>query len=163
MKNTSYRKLINDEDRKWVKNLIKKYWGSEKVVVHGAIYYPSELEGFIAENKSEKQGLITYNIENGSCEIITLNTIVENTGIGTNLVKLVIDEARLRECDKVWLITTNDNLRAIDFYRKLGFILSRVYPDAVANSRKIKPEIPLIGENGVPIRDELEFVLNLTQ
>jgi ribosomal protein S18 acetylase RimI-like enzyme len=42
------------------------------------------------------------------------------------------------------LITTNDNLRAIGFYQRLGYQLVNVYPNAVEKSRKIKSEIPLI-------------------
>jgi len=32
-----------------------------------------------------------------------------------------------------------------------------LYCGAVQQARKIKPEIPLLGENGIPIRDELEL------
>ena len=32
-----------------------------------------------------------------------------------------------------------------------------VYPDAVENSRQLKPEIPLVGNDGIPIRDEIEL------
>jgi hypothetical protein len=53
------------------------------------------------------------------------------------------------------LITTNDNLHALGFYQKRGYVLTKLYPDIVKEARKIKPEIPLVSENGIPIRDEL--------
>lgn len=160
MKNISYKEVSND-DRKWVHAFIKKYWSSDKVVVHNTIYYPENLDGFFAEYKSKKIGLITYLIKDKKCEIVTINSLIENQGIGSNLVELVINDAKKKRCKNVWLITTNDNINAICFYLKLGFYLIKVYPDALTESRKIKPEIPIIGANGIPMRDELEFTYHL--
>jgi diamine N-acetyltransferase len=42
-------------------------------------------------------------------------------GIGRELMKACISEARQRECDKVWLGVWEKNHRAIDFYAKWGF------------------------------------------
>jgi N-acetylglutamate synthase-like GNAT family acetyltransferase len=153
-----YRKLRN-YDKEWVTNFIRYHWGSESVVVHKTIYYPAKLKGFIVEAKREKIGLVTFKILNSNCEIVTLNSTRENEGIATRLVNKVIAEAKKAKCKKVWLITTNDNIKAIYFYQKLGFQLVKVYPDAVAESRKLKSDIPRKGENGIPIRDELEFCL----
>jgi len=36
-----------------------------------------------------------------------------------------------------------------------------VHRDAVAAARALKPEIPLIGDDGIPIRDEIELELTL--
>jgi N-acetylglutamate synthase-like GNAT family acetyltransferase len=160
MSNISYRKIIS-EDKDWIKKFIQKYWGSEQIVVHKTKYYPSILKGFLAESSEEKIGLITYKIENKKCEIVTLNSLKENKGIGSQLVNLVIEEAKEKDCKKVWLITTNDNIKAIYFYQKLGFQLKKVYPNAVEESRRIKPEIPLVNEEGIPIRDELKFQLEI--
>ncbi|OGC91897.1 MAG: hypothetical protein A2142_01565 [candidate division Zixibacteria bacterium RBG_16_48_11] len=57
----------------------------------------------------------------------------------------------------MWLITTNDNLLALRFFQKRGFCISAVYPDAIQHSRRLKPEIPLIGREGIFLRDELEL------
>ena len=54
-------------------------------------------------------------------------------------------------------MTTNDNLKAIGFYQKRGFDMTRLHYKSVEKSRKIKPEIPLIGDYGIPLRHELEF------
>lgn len=160
MKKLLYRKILS-EDRNWITKFIAEHWGSEQVVVHKTKYYPSKLKGFLVENTKEIIGLITYKIENKNCEIVTLNSIEENKGIGGHLVNLVIEEAKRKGCKKIWLITTNDNIKAIYFYQKLGFSLIKVYPKAVEKSRKIKPEIPLINEKGIPISDELEFQLKI--
>ena len=64
-------------------------------------------------------------------------------------------------CRRVWLITTNDNLRALRFYQRRGFRLVAVHPNALARSRELKPSIPEIGLDGIPLRDELELELTL--
>ena len=41
--------------------------------------------------------------------------------------------------------------------RRHGFRLVELRPDAVMEARRIKPSIPLVGESGIEIRDELEL------
>ena len=154
-------KEVSKQNKPAIEKFISEYWGSNLVVVHNTKYYPSELNGFAAFIKNEIAGLITYIIENNELEIITLNSKYENLGIGTKLMELIKNTAKVNCCRNIWLITTNDNLLAIKFYQKSGFQLVRVYPDAVEEARKIKPEIPLIGESGIPIRDELKFNLRV--
>ena len=55
------------------------------------------------------------------------------------------------------LITTNDNVGAIGFYQVIGMTIARVGINAMEEARKLKPDIPLTGEKGIPIRDEIEF------
>ena len=114
----TFRK-INDNDKKWIDKFIKTHWGSKQIVVHKKVYIPSKLQGFIAENLSQKIGLVTFQIKNNNCEIVTLNSIKENEGVGTRLVELVIKQAKELNCKKIWLVTTNDNIKAIYFYQKL--------------------------------------------
>ena len=42
-------------------------------------------------------------------------------GIGKELMKTCIKEAKQRGCDSIWLGVWEKNLRAIDFYEKWGF------------------------------------------
>jgi hypothetical protein len=61
----------------------------------------------------------------------------------------------------ITLITTNDNLPALRFYQKRGFDMSRLFCNAVDLSRKLKPEIPLFGIDGIPLKHEIELEMNL--
>jgi ribosomal protein S18 acetylase RimI-like enzyme len=70
-------------------------------------------------------------------------------------------DARSLSCRRVWLTTTNDNMRAIGFYQRCGMSMCAFYRDGVAASRQLKPSIPLLGQHGVPIDHELEFELLL--
>lgn len=58
--------------------------------------------------------------------------------------------------EKQWL-TTNDNINAIRFYQKRGFDMARFYHNALNVSRKLKSQIPIIGDNGIPLQHEIEF------
>ena len=69
--------------------------------------------------------------------------------------------ARGEGIKKLILVTTNDNINALRFYQKRGFDMARLYRNAMEASRKIKPEIPLVGENGIPLRHEIEFEMNI--
>jgi RimJ/RimL family protein N-acetyltransferase len=64
-------------------------------------------------------------------------------------------------CYRLWLITTNDNEPAIQFYQRRGMTLVAIHHNALSESRKLKPEIPLIGLGGQPLRDEIEFEYRL--
>jgi ribosomal protein S18 acetylase RimI-like enzyme len=148
-------------DRDWVEPLLAEAWGAALVVVHGETIDPVGLPGWVCADGENILGLVTYRISQGACEVITLNSLRENAGIGTALLKAVEETARRNQCEKVWLITTNDNLGALGFYQKRGYVITAVFPNAVNESRQIKPSIPLIGPSGIPIRDEIALTLSL--
>jgi len=153
---------ITPDDKGWINQFITERWGDNFVVAHDVIYYPCELAGFVAEQDNRgKIGLVTYQIAGHGCEIITLDSICSNIGVGTALINAVKTIAKKSSCMRIWLITTNDNLRALRFYQKRGFKLVAVHRHAVARSRQLKPGIPLIGNDGIPISDEIELEMNL--
>jgi GNAT superfamily N-acetyltransferase len=127
-------------------------------VAHGTVFRPAELPGFLAQQVTGSlAGLLTYVVTDGALEIITLNAVRRQAGTGTALVDHAVAEARRRGCLQVTLSTTNDNLDALRFYQRRGFRLTALRPGAVAESRKIKPQIPEIGDHGIPVCDELDL------
>ena len=151
------------EDRAWVANFLDKHWGSTSVVTRCKSYYAHLLPGFVAEQDGEVVGLLTYRFENDglACEIMTINSLVEGIGIGSALLEQIKLVAKEAGCQRLWLITTNDNLNALRFCQKRKFELVAVYRNSIADARRLKPQIPLRGPNGIPIRDEIELELNL--
>ena len=153
---------IIDSDRQWVRSLIRSHWGAEFVVAHGVVYHPHTLRGFLAEtNSSEHLGLATYVIEKSECELVTLDSLRAGSGVGSALVQAVLQEASDSGCSRLWCITTNDNRPAIRFYQRRGFRIVAVHPGAVERSRILKPTIPSLGVDGVPIKDEVELEIRL--
>ena len=156
----SVRQLTVD-DLPRVRAIWKENWGDEFVVAHGVIYYPDSLDGFVALDDDKWVGEITYTFSGNECEIVSLDSARQGMGVGTMLIHKVIEEAREKDCGRIFLITTNDNLNALGFYQKRGFELVAVHRGAINDSRKIKPGIPLIGANNIPLRDEIELEMLL--
>ena len=154
---------LNINDQEWVSQFIFEHWGSNKVVSRGVVYYPHDLPGYVALYEGEKVGLITYNIIGASCEIVTIDSSRPSSGVGTALIKAVRNTASKLGCKRLWLITTNDNLNALRFYQKRGFVLVAVHRNALEMSRKLKPEISMIGDHGIPLRDEIELEMTLDE
>ncbi len=155
-------KPIRTADKDWVKKITKQTFGSKFVYDAGRKKFPHKLPGFVAYDKNERVGLVTFEIMSKECEIVSIESLRPGEGIGSLLLNKVLETARSHGCKRIWLITTNDNLNALRFYQNRGFVLKKIYPGAVTKTREtIKPEIPLIGEGGIPIRDEIELEYRL--
>jgi len=162
MRNTEFHITeIREEDKLMISKFITERWESSMSVSRGKSYDTSALPGFISRNQNEIIGLITYIIESDDCEIVTLDSNFRNKGLGTKLINSVINIAVQFSCKRVWLITTNDNVNAIRFYQKRGFNLAAFHKDSIKESRKLKPEIPEIGFEDIPIKHEIEFEMTL--
>ena len=149
-------------DHVWMLQFISEQWGSNIVVSRGTIYTAHALPGFISIEHGERAGLVTYHIKGDECELVSLNSAYPGIGMGTALIEAVRQEAIRVGCKRLWLVTTNDNLNALRFYQKRGFLLVAVHRNAIELSRRLKPQIPLLGEHDIPIRDEIELEMSLT-
>jgi len=162
MKNMEIRiRKIKSDDIDWIKNVFNQRWGGDFIITRGKIHKPEALDGFVAEADGEKFGLITFKITGKEMELVSLDSFLEKKGIGTTLVNEVINLAKGQKLERVWGITTNDNLNALKFWQNRGLYLTKIYPNALEASRKLKPGIPLIGENGIPLKDEIELEIRL--
>lgn len=142
--------------------LLEREWGAVDVVALslGGMVDASRLPGWIAEQDGEVVGLLTYLTSGDVVEIVTINSFARG-GIGTALVDALTADVR-GAVARLRVTTTNDNTRALRFYQRVGFRLTALRPGAVDESRKVKPQIPEIGEDGIPVRDELELEMELS-
>jgi GNAT superfamily N-acetyltransferase len=145
------------QDRDWIVETVVDAWSSTRVVSRGVIHDVEGIPGIIAKRGDEKIGLLTYNIIDTNIEIVTLNSLTKREGVGTALINRVEEIARSKGCTRIWVVTTNDNTGALNFYQNLGFQITAIYKNAIDVYRKLKPEIPLVGNNGIPILDEIEL------
>lgn len=152
---------LTAEDLPRLRQFWKENWEAEFVVAHGVIYRPDTLDGFVAIEDDEWVGEVTYAFSGTDCEIVSLDSLREGQGIGTKLIKAAVEEARKRNCTRVFLITTNDNLHALGFYQRRGFELVRIHRRALDETRRLKPSVPLMGMNHIPLRDEIELEMML--
>jgi ribosomal protein S18 acetylase RimI-like enzyme len=152
---------LGADDLPWLETLFAERWGGNVSVSRGVAHDTTALPGVIALFDEQRVGVATYRITGRDCELVTLDSVRDGAGVGTALVDAVARAARAEGAERLWLITTNDNLRALRFYQRYGFDLVAVHRDAVARSRALKPSIPEIGLDGIPIRHELELELPL--
>jgi len=112
------------------------------------------LPGFTAERNGQPVGLLTYRRAKGECELAFIAVLERQQGIGSALLDALRQEVGHGE--RIWLVTTNDNLEALRFYQRRGFRLSALRPGAVDEARKrLKPQISAVGDFGIsdPRRD----------
>lgn len=152
---------VDESDRPWVESLLREHWGATVIVTRGRLHDAACLQGFVALCGGERVGLITCRIEGDSCEVVSLNSLREGRGIGSALVETVRGLAAEAGCRRLWLVTTNDNVAALRFWQKRGFALVAVHRNAITRSRCLKPQIPLVGQHGIPVRDEIELEIVL--
>lgn len=144
------------QDKRIDKFFIER-WGGDFIVSKGELLYGRELDGFAVFDNEDIIGLLTYHVKNNSCEIVSLDSLREKQGMGTALVDVMIEKSKEMKVNRLWLMTTNDNTTAMRFYQKRGFVFVAVHPNAIGESRKLKQDIPEIGCDGIPIRDEMEL------
>jgi len=148
---------FGDRHREWATRLSRERWAGPAVVTRGRLHRIDTLPGFVALAEGRPVGLLIYRIDDGQCEVVSLDAVVERQGVGTALLHAVCAHAASVGCARVWLITTNDNTPALRFYQRQGFELVALHKDALAESRKLKPQIPELGLDDIPLRDEIEF------
>ena len=152
---------LNQNDIPRLRQFWVEHWGSDVMIAHGEVYHPDQLDGFVVEEHGDWTGLITFMCKDDAMEVTSLDSLREGQGLGSQLIDLVVNEARSRKCKRLVLITTNDNLHAIGFYQKRGFQMAAIHRGAVDEARKIKHSIPKIGYHGIPLRDEIELEMVL--
>lgn len=152
-------KPLAETDRAWTSALLHSDWGGPTMISRGQVYDCTTLPGFIAWHGTQRAGVLLYHAHDGArgCEVILLHGVIAGIGAGSALLAAVEDMARADQIARVWLITSNDNLHALGFYQRRGYRLVAVYAGAVDAARAIKPGIPLIGMNNIPLYDEIEL------
>ena len=157
---TSIRQ-IDQASREQINAIIIRQWYTLQMVVRGESVDLGSADGYYACENDQVVGVITYRLLGKEMEILSLDSFQENKGIGTALLNKAVRKAKEAGMEKIELITTNDNLPALRFYQKRGFDLARLYCNALDQARKIKPEIPLTGMDGIPLKHEIELEMIL--
>jgi GNAT superfamily N-acetyltransferase len=159
---TPYIRPLGKGDHPWVADFLRREWGGTTQAYGGRLHHVDEHRGFFALQGDRRVGLLTYRIDADECEISSLKSLAGGAGVGSELVAAVRDAAAAAGCRRLSVVTTNDNMHALRFYQKRGFSLAAVHRNAVDEARrKLKPEIPIIGLDGIPIRDEIELEMAL--
>jgi ribosomal protein S18 acetylase RimI-like enzyme len=143
---------FTDADRPWAERLLDGFGGRLQVRL-GSTIDALACPGFVAEGDGQPVGIVTYNADGDDVEVVYIEVTAKHRGVGTRLLDAV--EAGTG-AQRIWLVTTNDNLDALRFYQCRGFRIREVRPGASDEARRtLKPSMAEVGNFGIPIRDEI--------
>jgi GNAT superfamily N-acetyltransferase len=148
-------------DGEWLQRYLDEHWGGTTQARRGELVDVRELPALIAERDGDPIGLLCYRRDGERVwELVLLDAVPGHTGVGTALVAALVDH--VGPGSRVWVVTTNDNVDALRFYQRRGFRLDALRAGAVDEARRgLKPLIPPSGRYAIPLRDELELVLDV--
>jgi GNAT superfamily N-acetyltransferase len=148
-------------DRAFLDELLRLRWSGGALMLRGKIVHPKDVEALAAYHDGRLSGVATWRLEGPVIYLATLNNITEQRGVGVALLEAVMKLGRQKGSALMRVIVTNDNLNALGFYQRRGFRIVAVYPGAIDTIRTLLPNIPTMGANSIPIRDEIELEIDL--
>jgi len=156
-------RTLTDLDREWAAALVTQHFGSPVIVSRGICHHARILPGLVIQDEGARLGLLQYRIVGMRCEVVVLIALRQRQGLGRRMLSELSTVARAQGCRCLWLITTNDNRAAQRFYIALGWREIAIHRGAVTEARKLKPEIPEHGQDGIPIVDDIEYEFSLDE
>jgi ribosomal protein S18 acetylase RimI-like enzyme len=145
----------------FVREELLRHWHSTTIYSRGARFEADALPCLVAFDGNKLAGHLTYCVSAGEMEVITLAAVVPGSGAGSALMDQAMGVARELGCQRLFLTTTNDNLNALGFYQRRGMRIAQVLRGMMDHYRSAGEPVPLIGKNGIPIRDEIELEISL--
>jgi GNAT superfamily N-acetyltransferase len=147
---------MSTSDLEWLKEQWL-LWGGDTVISKGKTHHVQDLDAFIAWVGEMRVGEVTYRLGLHDCELVTINSTSQGIGVGSNLISKVEETVKQLGRNRIWIITTNDNVDALRFFQRCGYRIIAIHQNAVDEARKVKPTIPKVGYYDIPIHDEIEL------
>ena len=149
---------IDARTRAAVDDLSFRLWGGTRIFYVSGAFETSGLAGAVAWLDRTFAGALTWAREGDALRIVTIASVVEGQGVGRALLAAADAAARSGGAARLVVSTGNDNLRALAFYQRNGYVLAALHPGAIDRIRRLqKPSIPEIAANGIPIRDQIDL------
>lgn len=145
----------------YIERTLLHHWHDTVIYSRWRPFNAATLPGYIALHDSVPAGCLTFHADGRELEVITLAADREGAGIGAALLETACVDAADTGHSRLFLTTTNDNLHAQEFYQRQGLRLVAIHPRAVDAARNVKPDLPFLAPNGLPIRDEWEYSIDL--
>ena len=162
MPSIAVRPYLAGLERRWAEETLGTAFGGPLQARRGELIDVLAASALVADLDGERAGLLTYRFDFDGCELTGLVSLQPGRGIGRALLAALVEAARAGGAARIWVVTTNDNTRALRFYQRAGFRLVGLRPGAVTEARtRLKPSIARFGQDDIPIRDELELELPL--
>ena len=157
---------LGDGDVDWADALLDRTLGGRLQARRGELIDALGEAGIVAEIDGRAVGLAGWRLESGGrraeLTVLAVEEDARRQGIGRALLDAAVEALRASGVERAWLVTTNDSLAALRLYQRFGWRLATLRPGAVDETRRtLKPSIPTVGDDGIPIHDELELTLEL--
>ena len=107
---------LEPEDLPYLEEEMVREFGAVVLVTRGMMHDPRRLPGLVALRDGHRAGVASYRVQGADCELVAMVGI----GVGSELLTAVVHEARRARCRRLWLVTTNDHMRALRFYQRQG-------------------------------------------
>lgn len=144
------------DDREWIVTTARELLGDERQVHSRRQFTVLDGEVVIATVDGAPDGFATWDHADGVAELLAIGVHTPRRGVGRVLMAAVCDRARRAGCNRLVVVTTDENVGAQRFYEAMGFGLVERRVGAVDECRRrYKPTIPL------DIHDELEYATTL--
>jgi ribosomal protein S18 acetylase RimI-like enzyme len=158
---------LEPDDEAVAEKLLDEEMGGRHQARLGEVHDVLALQGLARWAGGELVGLATLTSPDSGTGRVELAVLAvasshRGQGHGAALVEAAAESAASSGASELWLVTTNDNLDALRLYQRHGFRLSELHAGAVDAARKAKPELPDVGANGIPLRDELVLTRTLS-
>ena len=149
-----------DADREAVASLFRRNFGRTRIVAFGEVMPLDDLPALVAELGGDLAGALGYRLRADALQIVALATEAtwQRSGVGGQLVAAVETLARRHHLDSVVFCATNDNLPALYFYQRCGYVISEV---TVGSLIPVVPPGAPSGFAGIQPRDEIRLVKRL--
>lgn len=145
-----------DGDREAVTSLFRRDFGRTNIVAFGAIMPLNDVPTLVAEVNGELAGALGYRLLEDALQIVALATEAtwQRSGVGGRLVAEAEALARRHRLGRSVFCATNDNLPALYFYQRCGYVISAV---VVGSLIPVVPPGGITGFAGIPPRDEIRL------
>lgn len=154
---------LSTDEHAWFRSFYESRWGTTRMVSRGHLHDVADLPGLVCERDGERAGVLTFRPRpEGDTECVTVDALAPGGAVAAALTAGAVALGRRSEWRRLWLVTTNDNTVALHAYQRAGWDLVALHRGSVADARRLKPEIPETGADGIPLHSELEFEIVLT-
>ena len=153
---------LRTTDLPWASRLLDAELGGRMQARRGELVDVLEGPALVATRAHEPVGIVSWLVDDAlaiaEVRVLLVTALARGQGVGRMLIDAAADALREADVRRAWLVTTNDNLAAQALYQKAGWRLAALRPGAIDELRRaVKPSIPVLGEHGIPLRDELEL------
>lgn len=141
----------------------KDRWGIPVFSI-GRSYQPEDVEGLALQGEGQALlGLATWNVDGANAELVTIDTLSKSRGLGSQLLRATEKKLADAGVQRLWLVTSNDNLAAFSFYIRRGYRLVKIHQDFMEQVRLKKDTVPDVSIDGIEIRDMWQLEKRLSQ